>query len=66
MPAKVIIIHPRDNVAIALKDLKQGETVDLPDGGKLSILCDVPYSHKVALEDIPVGAEVFKYGRNHW
>ena len=60
--AQVIIINPRDNVAVALRDLKKGETLLLPDGMELSILSEIPYSHKVALMDIPQGADVIKYG----
>jgi len=62
MAAQVIIIHPRDNVAIALRDLKRGEELLLPDGRLLTILADIAYSHKVSLEDIPIGAAVMKYG----
>jgi altronate dehydratase len=60
--AHLIIIHPRDNVAVALRDLKKGEALPMPDGRELSVLSDIPYSHKVALEDIPEGADVIKYG----
>jgi altronate hydrolase len=62
MAAQVIIIHPRDNVAIALRDLKAGEELPLPDGRLVSVLSDIAYSHKLALEDIPQGASVIKYG----
>ena len=62
MAAKVIIIHPRDNVAIALRDLKSGEEMLLPDGRHLTILVDIAYSHKVSLDDIPTGVAVIKYG----
>jgi altronate hydrolase len=60
--AEVIIINPRDNVAVALRDLKKGETLSLPDGKELSVLSDIPYSHKIALTDVPEGADVIKYG----
>lgn len=62
MDAQIIIIHPRDNVAIALRDIKQGETLRLPDGRQLIILSEIGYSHKVSLEDIPEGSAVIKYG----
>lgn|GEM_PF-3179703 len=40
MGAQVIIINPRDNVAIALPDLKIGEELSLLDGGRLTdMLC---------------------------
>lgn len=62
MAAQVIIINPLDNVAIALRDLKSGEELRLPDGRKLTISADIPYSHKLSLVDIPTGAAVIKYG----
>jgi len=62
MAAQVIIIHPQDNVAIALRDLKRGEELLLPDGRLLKILADIAYSHKVSLDDIPTGVAVIKYG----
>lgn len=58
----VIIIHPQDNVAVTLRDLVKGESLSLPDGRALSVLSDIPYSHKIALTDIPQGADVIKYG----
>lgn len=64
MASQAIIIHHRDNVAIALRDLKSGETVRLADGRSLEILMDIPYSHKVALANIAIGEEIVKYGEN--
>ncbi len=62
MASQVIIIHPLDNVAIALRDLKKGEELALPDGRTLTVRTDIAYSHKVSLADIPAGAPVVKYG----
>ncbi len=62
MPARLIIINPKDNVAIALADLKKGERVEVPGNGEIIPATDIPYSHKIALADIPKGADVFKYG----
>jgi altronate dehydratase len=59
-----IVIHPRDNVAVALKDLQKGETLALADGRTISLLSDIPFSHKVALADIASGQEIVKYGEN--
>jgi altronate hydrolase len=59
-----LVIDPRDNVAVALKDLKKGETLVLADGRTISLLTDVPFSHKVALADIAGGQEIIKYGEN--
>ena len=62
MRPNVIVINPRDNVAIALEDIKKGEKVCLSDGREFAALADIPYSHKVALMDIALEAEVIKYG----
>ena len=53
-----IRIHPRDNVAIAIRDLPAG-TEAYP--GVVTIQ-DIPQAHKLALEAIPKGGEVKRYG----
>jgi len=62
MATPILTIDARDNVAIALRDLKSDETVQLPDGHTLITLTDVPYSHKVALKNIAAGEDIIKYG----
>jgi predicted RecA/RadA family phage recombinase len=64
MKAKVIVINPKDNVAVALEDLHAGDRVTLPDGSGLTVAGDVPAGHKVALREISAGCEVVKYGEN--
>jgi altronate dehydratase len=61
---QAMVIHPRDNVAVALRDLKNGETLTLADSRTIILLMDIPYSHKVALIDIGSGEEIIKYGEN--
>lgn len=62
MKPNVLIIHPRDNVAVALRPLAAGETA-LADGGRsFAVAEDIPASHKVALQDIAAEAEIIKYG----
>ena len=61
----VLIIHPRDNVAVALKDLAPGTGVDVRIGGRahrIGILDSIPANHKLALVRIRRGASVVKYG----
>lgn len=62
MKPNVIVIHPADNVAVALEDIRAGQTVCLPDGRTFDALAAVPYSHKIALADIAAGAAIVKYG----
>lgn len=56
-----IQIHPSDLVAVALVPLKAGAS--LPVNGRTVILReDIPQGHKFALQDIPAGEKVIKYG----
>ena len=58
---KLIRIHPQDNVAVALTDLKAGETLAV-DGLELTAREDVARGHKIALQTIAQGEPVVKYG----
>lgn len=62
MKPNAILINSKDNVAVALIDIPQGSKVILPDRKVFKARGDIPYSHKVALRDIPKGAELIKYG----
>jgi altronate hydrolase len=53
-------IHPADDVAVALRDLRAGETPAEPGGVVLRE--DIPQGHKIALREIPAGGRVLKYG----
>ena len=59
----VIRVHERDNVAVALQELREGEEIGLPWGGRLRMAETIPVSHKVALEDIAQGQVVYRYGQ---
>jgi len=50
-----------DNVAVALHDIKAGETAS-GDGLSLTAGTDVPRGHKLALTRLPAGSPVIKYG----
>ena len=58
---KLIRIHPDDNVAVALEDIRSGETVET-GGFTVTALEDVSRGHKIALQRIPAGEPVVKYG----
>ncbi|TCS65832.1 galactarate dehydratase [Primorskyibacter sedentarius] len=57
--ARVIAMHPADNVAIVANDLGLEAGAQVPDGPMLRER--VPQGHKVALTDIPRGAPVRRY-----
>ncbi|HTS11194.1 MAG TPA: altronate dehydratase family protein [Candidatus Limnocylindrales bacterium] len=61
MRSKALKLDARDNVLIALVDLKRGETVAF-DGATFELASDVPAKHKFATKDLGAGAEVIMYG----
>lgn len=61
---QAVVIHPEDDVAVALRPLAGGR-VRVRRGGEvveLDIGRAVPLGHKLALHDMPAGAVVRKYG----
>ena len=63
MKAKVIQIHKSDNVAVALQPLAKGAACQLAAHQEpVTLLDDIPFTHKVAIRAIAKGAPVIKYG----
>ena len=58
---KVLQLDPRDNVLIALSDLRSGESIEF-SGKTYRLASDVPAKHKFATVDLPVGSDVVMYG----
>ena len=58
---KTIRINPADNVAVAIKPLHQGETVNV-GGEDIRLVADIPAGHKFLLSDLRAGDNVIKYG----
>lgn len=56
--ALYVKINERDNVGIALHDIAAG--TDVGDG--IIARSDIPQAHKIALEHIPQGGDVVRYG----
>ncbi len=59
---KAIQIHPLDNVAVALETIAKGQTVELKTGRTVITAEEIARGHKMALEAIPAGGPVVKYG----
>ncbi|MDR1952601.1 MAG: altronate dehydratase family protein [Elusimicrobiota bacterium] len=55
-----IKISPLDNVIVALKPLTKGDELEV-DGGKIVLLDDIPFGHKIALRDIKAAEDIIKY-----
>jgi altronate dehydratase small subunit len=63
---KYILLHPSDNTATALTDLRKGEALSLVLGQEsrtLTLRESVPFAHKFAVAPIPRGGAVCKYGQ---
>jgi len=58
---RTLQLDPRDNVLIALSDLKKGETVE-DSLHPWALVSDVSAKHKFATEDLTAGADVIMYG----
>ena len=56
---QTILIHPDDNVAVALRPLRRSDTIQ--ENG-LTLNDDIPTGHKIALRTIAKDTPVFKYG----
>jgi altronate dehydratase len=62
MKENILVIHPRDNVAVALRTLAAGEKATAKGLEGFTALEEIPASHKVALREIAAGEEIIKYG----
>ena len=61
MISRVLQIDPRDNVFVALTNLKSGEVVDCA-GKSQTLVSDVPAKHKFAIKPIALGDQIVMYG----
>ncbi len=61
MNQKTLQIHPKDNVLVALQDLKAGETVPFQDRS-IQLKDDVNAKHKFAIDDLHPGDRIIMYG----
>ena len=59
----LLVLDPADDVAVAMRELQQGDVVSTP-AGNLTVTTGVPAGHKVALHDLAAGAHVHKYGQS--
>jgi altronate hydrolase len=59
--SRVLRLDPRDNVLVALTDLRQGERVSFA-GGDYVLLSDVPAKQKFVTQDVVASGEIVMYG----
>jgi len=59
---RAITIHHGDNVAVVVQPVPEGETIFV-DGQEFKARSFIKVGHKMALEAIPKGGDVIKYGK---
>jgi len=61
VPPRLVHLNARDNVAVAIRPVAAGESVEV--AGKVLLAIDpIPFGHKLALAAMAEGAAVVKYG----
>jgi altronate hydrolase len=58
---KVLILDERDNIAVCLVDMAQGETIE-QDELQITTLNTIPRGHKIATRPIAKDEGIIKYG----
>ena len=58
---KVLILDPRDNIAVCLADLAEGDVVQ-QDDITITVKNKIPRGHKVATAEIAKNEGIIKYG----
>ena len=61
MQNRVLKLDAKDNVLIALGNLRRGEQISF-DSQSFTVESEVPAKHKFATEDLPAGAGIIMYG----
>lgn len=58
-----LLLNGLDNVAVALENLKSGEYISIQGKDeKLKVAQNIPYGHKLAIQNILKDERVLKYG----
>jgi len=59
---KVILSHPKDNVATAKSPIKPKTLLLFSKRKKIEVREEIPFAHKICLRRIPKGGPIIKYG----
>ncbi|MBP1713287.1 MAG: D-galactarate dehydratase [Deltaproteobacteria bacterium] len=62
---RAILMHSKDNVATSVEEIQPGDPVQVSGGAESRALTAteaIPFGFKIALEEIPQGALIVKYG----
>ena len=61
MKQRAIILHPADDLVVALEDLRKGDVVEV-EGEEIVLKHDIQQKHKFARQDFKKGDQVHMYG----
>ncbi|MCI1824227.1 MAG: UxaA family hydrolase [Megasphaera sp.] len=61
MLIKSLLIHPNDTVAVVLEDAHKGDYIHQKNED-ISVLEDIGFAHKIALQNIQKDEPIYKYG----
>ena len=61
MAINIVRIRPEDNVAVATRDIAEGESASSAEGVEVEALEEIPYGNKLALREIAAGEPIIKY-----
>ena len=59
--SRILKIHPKDNIVVALCDLNKGLTIQI-DAGEFQLVTNVASKHKLSIENLNIGDSIFMYG----
>jgi altronate hydrolase len=59
--SKILKIHPKDNIVVALRDLTKGDIIKLEDD-EFKLFSNVAAKHKFSIENLNIGDSVYMYG----
>jgi altronate dehydratase len=62
METNAVLVNPKDNIAVAIREIKAGETVTGIAGLELQANEDIMRNHKVAIAEMAENEPVLKYG----
>ena len=62
METNAVLVNPRDNIAVAIREIKAGETVTGIGARELRANEDIMRNHKVAVAEVAENEPVLKYG----
>ncbi|WDF68820.1 altronate dehydratase family protein [Sphingobacterium oryzagri] len=61
MASRILKIHPKDNVLVALQDLSKGEQIVF-EGISYTLQDNIPAKHKFFMQDMAPATEIYMYG----